>query len=185
MSNQKKPLRKANAAPPSTKHYDATNNLQVGNRHRPVPTQEEQKATRKLTVAQSQSFFSGPIPQPLMLKQYEEILPGSAERIFAMAEKEAEHIRLMDAAVLDAQKGDNRRGQWLAFGVCTLMAAVGITALILNHPVTASIVCGSTLTGLVAVFITGRTGTNKQDENKESSQEDSKQVATVPPEKQE
>ncbi len=41
-----------------------------------------------LTIIKEQSFFSGPLPPPELFKQYEEILPGSANRIMEMAEKE-------------------------------------------------------------------------------------------------
>ena len=41
-----------------------------------------------LTIIKEQSFFSGPLPPPELFKQYEEILPGSANRILKMAEKE-------------------------------------------------------------------------------------------------
>lgn len=37
--------------------------------------------------------FSGPLPPPQVLAQYESILPGSANRILSMAEKQSEHRR--------------------------------------------------------------------------------------------
>ena len=37
------------------------------------------------------SAYSGPLPAPATIKKYENILPGSAERIFKMAEKEQAH----------------------------------------------------------------------------------------------
>ena len=37
------------------------------------------------------SSFSGPIPPPNIIKGYEEILPGSADRIIAMAENQSKH----------------------------------------------------------------------------------------------
>lgn len=44
-------------------------------------------------VAESKSVtaYSGPIPPPESLEKYEQVVPGSAERILAMAEKEQEH----------------------------------------------------------------------------------------------
>lgn len=35
--------------------------------------------------------FQGPTPPPAVLRQYEQVLPGSADRIFTMAEKAMEH----------------------------------------------------------------------------------------------
>lgn len=38
-----------------------------------------------------QEHYSGPLPHPEALARYDEIVPGSAERIIRMAEKEMEH----------------------------------------------------------------------------------------------
>ena len=35
--------------------------------------------------------YSGPIPHPKIISGYEEILPGAADRILSMAEKESQH----------------------------------------------------------------------------------------------
>lgn len=35
--------------------------------------------------------YSGPLPHPEALERYEQIVPGAAERIISMAEKEMEH----------------------------------------------------------------------------------------------
>jgi len=40
--------------------------------------------------------FQGPLPPPALLKQYEENFPGAAERIFKMAEKQAEHRQTLE-----------------------------------------------------------------------------------------
>lgn len=37
------------------------------------------------------AWFSGPLPPPTMYGEYERTLPGSAERILVMAEKEQDH----------------------------------------------------------------------------------------------
>lgn len=43
-----------------------------------------------LIVAQSASF-SGPIPPPAILHQYDAVIPGAAERILKMAEEQSKH----------------------------------------------------------------------------------------------
>ena len=65
----------------------------------PKPDDEPQKSVvipeskeelEKFLIAVYQEF-AGPIPPPSMMKQYEETLPGSADRILKMAEKQSEH----------------------------------------------------------------------------------------------
>ena len=45
----------------------------------------------KIQHVQVQQHYSGPLPQPEALAQYDKIVPGAAERIIKMAEKEMEH----------------------------------------------------------------------------------------------
>lgn len=66
--------------------------------------------------------FQGPLPPPSMLAQYEEILPGAAERILVLLESETAHRHGVELqcvnAEIDSQKSisdEAKRGQWLAF----------------------------------------------------------------------
>ena len=55
-----------------------------------VPSDEEhdEAAASLLSVRAS---FSGPLPPPELLKQYDEVVPGAADRIISMAEAEQAH----------------------------------------------------------------------------------------------
>ena len=68
--------------------------------------QREELAKRVLTITQQQ--FSGPIPPPALLAEYEKIVPGSALRIFNRAETQSDHRIAMEAKVIPAQQ-DHRR----------------------------------------------------------------------------
>lgn len=39
-------------------------------------------------IVQHETLFSGPLPPPEVIRGYDQILPGGAERIFSMAERE-------------------------------------------------------------------------------------------------
>ena len=73
----------------------------------------------------------GPLPPPSELAGYEEVLPGSADRILRMAERE-QHIRenVVQAEIADASAARRQimRGQWMGLGV----AMMGIGAAILG-----------------------------------------------------
>ncbi len=47
--------------------------------------------------------LQGPIPPPSYLSGYEQLLPGAADRILKMAEKETEHRQAMEKKALDAE----------------------------------------------------------------------------------
>ncbi len=61
--------------------------------------------SEKLVVRhQSSSLaFSGPIPPPEALEKYEHILPGAAERILSMAEKNNDHNIKIENRRLDIE----------------------------------------------------------------------------------
>jgi len=110
-----------------------------------------------------QQQFSGPLPDPNTFRQYEEILPGSAERILALTESHARHGMAMEKTALEAQisiEQDNtitvRRGQNFGMWSTVLMTGMAAFALHLGHPWVAATICSTTIIGLAAVFVTGR-----------------------------
>lgn len=106
-------------------------------------------------INQRITFSSGPIPHPTILKGYEEVLPGSADRILSMTEKEGEHRRKIETELV---KNDNIRsylGQIAGFTIA-IVGLGGSIYLGINDKVWASgIMSAGTLTGLVTVFVTG------------------------------
>ena len=114
-------------------------------------------------VIHQQEVYSGPIPQPDTLQQYDTIIPGAAERILCMAEENARHRREMESAALTAQvEADKRkhrevtRGQ--LFGITSVLTAFGLAglALFLGQATVAGTICGVVVVALATVFITGR-----------------------------
>lgn len=74
------------------------------------------------TVTKIEAHYSGPIPPPSALAKYEEIMPGSADRILRMAEIQAEHRQSLESTVIDSDVWTEKAG---------LVAASTLGALIL------------------------------------------------------
>jgi uncharacterized membrane protein len=72
----------------------------------------------EIRVARVSTTFSGPIPLPAHLREYEQVLPGSADRIVAMAELEAHHRRRSEGRLI-------RLSEWGLFAAL-LIALVGM-----------------------------------------------------------
>ena len=106
----------------------------------------------RLSVIEAASF-SGPLPPPSMYRGYDEVLPGSAERILAMAEKEQNHRIGWENDALKASVRDTGRGQW--FGLIIAMVCIGAsTFLAINgHHAVAGILGGVSAITLVGHFI--------------------------------
>ena len=73
----------------------------------------------------------GPLPPPETLDGYEKTLPGAADRVFAMAEKEQSHRHDMEKDVNDKLAFDKRLAQTYAFTL-TLAALSGAVYLLSN-----------------------------------------------------
>lgn len=111
-----------------------------------------------IQVEQRPEFFSGPLPPPATLRQFDEIAPAFAERLLRLTETEteAEHRR---SIVTRAQRQDaieTAVGQ--VFALIIALAAFRTTAWLgfLGHAGAASIVGGTTIVALFGAFIAGR-----------------------------
>lgn len=107
----------------------------------------------------TEMMHSGPLPHPSILRGYEDILPGSAERILQMAEKEQIHRFDLDFKFHKTDSRDSLLGIVCAtvLGVLTLTSGVFIVKL---APSTSGIVIGgllgaSGLAAIVGTFIRG------------------------------
>ncbi len=111
--------------------------------------------------------FVGPIPEPSVLQGYENIKAGFAERIVAMAERQAAHRQQIEVSISKAHIDDSvaerierKRGQ--VIGAIVVIVAV-IASVILgisgNGPwsnASAAAIGGIPLVGLVIAFISGK-----------------------------
>lgn len=73
-----------------------------------------------------------------------------------MAEANSTHLREIEMAALKSAADENKRGQifGLIIGLAVLVAC--ITALAMGYKDVAAILGGTTIVGLVTVFVTGR-----------------------------
>ncbi|MCE2488443.1 MAG: DUF2335 domain-containing protein [Anaerolineae bacterium] len=76
------------------------------------------------TVTQVETRYSGPIPPPSALAKYEEIMPGSADRILRMAETQAQHRQSLESTVIASDVWTERAGL-VAAGLLGAIILVG------------------------------------------------------------
>ena len=72
--------------------------------------------------------YSGPLPPPAQLEQYNQIVPGAAERLLAMVEREQRHRHSVERAAVEVERehfvGIPKRGQTLAVALALVCLAV-------------------------------------------------------------
>lgn len=111
------------------------------------------------------SRTSGPIPDPLTLKQYNEVHPGASEIILSAFQSQGSHRQAMEVRVVDAQIADGRAarmearlGQIFAFILSLVMMSLGTWVIMAGHEYTGATVTLFPVIGLASVFIYGRKG---------------------------
>jgi uncharacterized membrane protein len=129
------------------------------------------------TIEMYQGTFDSPLPPPQILAMYEDVLPGSVDRLFKLVEEEAIHrrhgdlhSREMEAIVV---RGNNRRaylGQAAAFAIAIVLTGVGAFLIDHDHDAAGTTLVTTTVLGLVTIFALGRrhtesaSGAPKQDD---------------------
>jgi len=118
---------------------------------------------KKFVQMESKESFSGPIPPPAMLGEYDTIEKGLANRIVSMPESQQAHRQKMENTAISAAVKTESRGQNYALFLSTLIILGSLYLISIGKEISGSILAGGTLTGLAYVFISGR----KKEESKD------------------
>ena len=108
----------------------------------------------KIAYIQAASF-RGPLPPPALFSHYDKTLPGSADRILKMAETEQSHRHGWEVSLLDAQRSDVRRGQWMGFGLGIAGLVVAVIRALIGHSYVAMFSVVTVIAGITAAIVKG------------------------------
>jgi uncharacterized membrane protein len=119
-----------------------------------VPNVDPKTFATIAAVVQAQvSQFISPLPDPSILARYNEIVPGSAERILKLTENQSAHrIKLEDTA-LTAQISESKRGQWIAAVISVLFLVGSVLVTLKGHNAVGAVLGGGTVVTLVTAFV--------------------------------
>ncbi len=99
--------------------------------------------------------YEGPLPPPSLLTQYNQAVPDAAERILAMAEKQAAHRQDLESRALT---GEQRRTTWgLVSAVFVTILSLGAAtyAIVTGHDAAGASLFGGSLVSIVIAFVRG------------------------------
>lgn len=85
-----------------------------------------QSQSAELRVQAMMQAFSGPLPPPEALERYNQILPGAAERIIAMAESQHAHRQELEKHVIKSNVAAQKLGTILGFVVAMTVVLGGM-----------------------------------------------------------
>lgn len=111
-----------------------------------LPEREQQVVLQQLEI------YRGDLPHPDILRGYNELYPGAAQRIIENGIKESEHRRKMEETYLVNNIEAHRLGQYLGFAVAMSIILAGVFLIFTGHSVTGSIMTGISAIGVVSLF---------------------------------
>ncbi|CCO25463.1 DUF2335 domain-containing protein [Maridesulfovibrio hydrothermalis] len=110
------------------------------------------------SVASKQIHFQGPIPDPETFKAYEQALPGAADRILSMTERQSKHRQEMEKYAIRSE--NNLQLVGLVFGLIVSLAIIvgGVWCILKGYSIAGTLLTGGALASLVGVFVYGAQG---------------------------
>ena len=125
----------------------------------PPGTDSEASALRTRAAVQVRTTtesYSGPLPPAAELAAYDQVHPGSANRIVVMAEQYAAHIQGLETTAFTLEGASRRRGQWLGAAVVGAVLGTCLISLDLGYEVFAIALGTGTIVSLAVVFVLGK-----------------------------
>ena len=101
------------------------------------------------------SEFSGPLPPPEIFRGYEEVLPGSADRILKMAELEPQHRHCLQEQELRSVPRLVTQGQVFGFLIGMTGVLGGIVLVLYGNDLTGFGTFFTSLAALAGIYIYG------------------------------
>jgi uncharacterized membrane protein len=147
-----------------SRHKNRKTEPQNRNVEPPAPQQSEQQRRERTLAVRTE--FSGPVPPPAILERYDQILPGAAERILAMAERQATHRQSLERTVVEGNAIAQRRGQVLGFILALAALVIGGTLVWYDKRVEGLATIIVDIVGLVSLFIYGRMSQERERRDK-------------------
>ena len=111
---------------------------------------------------------AGPLPPPEVLDGYNRVLPGSAERLFNMAESQLAHRQHLEKVAVEG--GDKRSwwGMWLGFVISLVVFGLGTALVITGHDAAGAAIMTIDVAALASVFVVGQRSQRKEREAKDA-----------------
>ena len=129
------------------------------------PDDVQEKVADMLLARRVESMsYSGPIPHPMLLKEFNDVIPNGADR---MAEKQSEHRINIEDKVVNANNRDSFLGVVFA-GIIAILIVLGAIFLIYNKRSIQgfAILIGASAT-YIGVFLKSKSSDNKSLEKNE------------------
>ncbi len=131
---------------------DSDSNLNIlENLPSSLPKEKQEIVTNIFSVAASS--FSGPIPPPEILKGYEEVLPGSANRLLIMLEEQNQHRRDMEKNIIQSDIFKSKWGLIIGAVLAFFLFGSAVFLAMNDRELTATAIVGGTALSVIGLFV--------------------------------
>lgn len=107
------------------------------------------------TVHQEFRQWSGPLPHPEDLRQYDDVVPGCAAQIIQAFTEQGSHRRDLEKAVVHGSERRANRGQILVFILLIVVVLGGLAIAEFQNAIAGASIVGAALAGGIALYIIG------------------------------
>ena len=121
----------------------------------------EPKKTELLKFFSLTISHSGPLPSPETLQKYDGIIKDGAERIMVMAEKQQAHRMNLESMSVSEQLSQSKRGQIFGLIIGLVAILAGTACILMGYEWPGAVIGGGGITGLVSVFVIGKSRQSK------------------------
>ena len=121
-----------------------------------IPDEKIQRIENALQIVSIQTSFTGPLPPPSLLKEFNEAIPDGANRIMIMAENQSDHRIDVEKIVITSQQKQSARGQIFGFIICLLGMLLALIMILKDNIAMASVFFGVDLLAMVSLFVIGK-----------------------------
>ena len=123
------------------------------NQHNSFPSQNNEK---KGGVIVRSEIFSGPLPHPEVFAMYEQILPGSADRILKMAEGQSLHRQFLEKKVVGGEYFRANIGLFFGFIIGMTVIIGGLMMIYFEKEWQGFILLVGGIGSLAGIFVVGK-----------------------------
>lgn len=124
----------------------------------------------KIISVMRQEYHRGPLPSPRQMKQYNDVLPGAAERIFQLTEREQAHRHNSETKALDGAISRDKRGQCMAYTLSLLILGIAAYFAYQGDKWFAGVLITGNLVALATVFSIGKRAGKEKEQPTDSSE---------------
>mgnify|MGYP001591579865 CR=1 FL=1 len=133
-----------------------------GRNNHPAPQQNKGVVRREET----RISFSGPLPPPNVLEQYDRIVPGAADRIIKMAEQQSQHRRELERKVIDSDVQNSKLGLIFGFIIGLVLISGGIFLIWKGYNLSGVLLGVVYVGSVVGIFVYGSWERRKEREHR-------------------